>query len=74
MTKREIKALGYDRGLRFDSDEDEDNDRQVSPFDFTAKELNDLQDTKPYDVWYVFEEGVSKGIEASLKNNGNGVV
>jgi hypothetical protein len=38
----------------------ESNSRQFSPFEFTAKELNDMTDSKPYDPWGVFEEGIHK--------------
>lgn len=40
----------------------ESNGRQYSPFEFTARELNDLHESKPYDVWEVFESGITEGI------------
>ena len=43
----------------------EDYSRQYSPFEFTAKELNELQESKDYDVWQVFEDGIQDGF---LKN------
>jgi len=43
----------------------EESSRQFSPFEFVAKELNDLAETKPYDPWDVFEEGICGGIRAS---------
>ena len=49
--------------------EAESNCRQFSPFEFTAKELNDLQDSKPYDVWEVFEEGIHKYIQEYWEEN-----
>lgn len=49
--------------------EAESNGRDFSPFEFTAHELNELEDsgTKPYDVWEVFDDGINKGIAAALK-------
>lgn len=41
--------------------------RDYSPFEFTAKDLNELAETKPYDVWQVFEEGIYKGFVKSWK-------
>ncbi len=46
--------------------ESEANDRQYSPFEFTAKELNDIEEKKPYDVWNVFETGIYKGFKQEL--------
>lgn len=47
--------------------EAESNDREYSPFEFTAKELNDLEETKPYDVWEVYENGISAGMIKNWK-------
>lgn len=44
--------------------ESESNDRQFSPFEFTAHELNELAETKPYDPWQIFEDGLRAGIAA----------
>jgi hypothetical protein len=44
--------------------EAESNDRQSSPFEQTAHELNELAETKPYDPWEVFEDGIRAGIQA----------
>ena len=41
--------------------EAESNSRQFSPFEFTAKELNDLAETKPYDPWEVYDSALQKG-------------
>ena len=49
--------------------ESESNDRQFSPFEFTAYELNELQETKPYDPWEVFEDGLRAGIAAYWRKN-----
>jgi len=62
-----------EQGFKWDDDQDsiqsaafdefydaESNSRQFSPFEFTAKALNDMEDDKPYDVWAVFEEGIDK--------------
>ncbi len=55
----------YDPGFNYAQDvyynicsEAEDNSRQYSPFEFTAKELNELEEVKDYDVWEIFEEGI----------------
>jgi len=45
--------------------EAEANDRQFSPFEFTAKELNEMENSKPYDVWEEFEDGITAGFEAN---------
>ena len=45
----------------------EENGRQYSPFEFTAKKLNDLQELKQYDVWEIFQ----RGIEAGFNKNWN---
>lgn len=50
--------------------EAESNSRQFSPFEFTAKDLNDMRDDKPYDVWEVFEEGIDKYYREWWKENG----
>jgi hypothetical protein len=44
--------------------ENEMNARQYSPFEFTAHDLNELdaEDSRPYDVWAVYEDGIYKGI------------
>jgi hypothetical protein len=41
--------------------------RQYSPFEDTARELNDLVENKPYDVWEVYDSGIYKGIVDELK-------
>ena len=45
----------------------EENDRQYSPFEFTASELNEITDSKPYDVWQVFDEAIQAGMLACFK-------
>lgn len=47
--------------------EAESNDRQFSPFEFLAHELNEIADSKSYEVWDVFDEGVNKGVADALK-------
>ena len=44
--------------------EAESNGRQFSPFEQTAAELNELAESKPYDVWQVYEDGIAAGIRA----------
>jgi hypothetical protein len=45
----------------------EDNGRSYSPFEFTAKELNNLQEELDesegewFDVWEVYEDGIEQG-------------
>jgi hypothetical protein len=45
----------------------EENNRSYSPFEFTAKDLNDLQESKPYDVWQVFDDGISSGMRKNYR-------
>jgi len=47
--------------------EAEENDRSYTPFEFLAHDLNELQEKKPYDVWIVFDDGISAGIRKSYK-------
>lgn len=77
--KEEIMFDGHDRGFEigvYNRDETEDyekyleicyeveeNSRQFSPFEFTAKELNDLEETEDFEVWEAFELGIQDGIE-----------
>ena len=42
------------------------NDRDFSPFEFTAKELNDLEETEDYEVWEEFEKGITDGINKNI--------
>lgn len=44
--------------------EAESNDRDFSPFEFTAKELNDREDSEG--AWEAFEAGISDGISANI--------
>ena len=46
----------------------ENNSRQFSPFEFTAHDLNEMVETKPYDPWEIFEEGIRVGIENNWKS------
>jgi len=47
----------------------EDCDRQHSPFECTAKTLNEMQDDKrrPYNVWGVFEDGIRLGFRRAWR-------
>lgn len=47
--------------LAFDA---ESHDRDFSPFEFTAKELNDREDSE--DAWEAFEQGIADGISANV--------
>lgn len=42
----------------------EDNDRQFSPFEFTARELNDAEDAE--ELWDAFENGIIDGIHEEV--------
>lgn len=80
MNKKEAYQKGKERGeaiveymedLPTDYDEAiteayqiEENDRQFSPFEFTAQELNSAQ--YPDELWDKFEEGISDGIENAI--------
>jgi hypothetical protein len=46
--------------------ESESSERNISEFRFTKKELDDLNGHVNFDVWQVFEEGVSEGIRAGV--------
>jgi hypothetical protein len=54
--------------------EAEDNSRQFSPFEFTARELNDLIDTKPYDPWWVFDDGIYAGMDKGWREFSSSVL
>lgn len=42
--------------------------RQYAEFSFTAKELNDLEAAKRYDVWEVFEDGIEAGFRKAWRS------
>ena len=44
--------------------ESESGARDFSPFEFTAHDLNEIADSKPYDVWEVFDNGITAGIRS----------
>lgn len=44
--------------------ESESANRDFSPFEFTAKELNDREDSE--DAWEAFDSGISDGIAANV--------
>ena len=82
MTKKDIFNCGYVRGVSIAQVIDlvsddmyenlenafviDENNRQFSPFEYIANDLNELQEKKTYDVWEIFESGVSKGIAYAL--------
>jgi len=45
----------------------EQMNRDYSPFEFIAHDLNKMVETKPYDPWEVFEEGIRVGIKKEWK-------
>lgn len=63
VTDKDVQADVF-YALCYDTEE---NDRQYTPFEFTAHELNTLQDTKPYDVWTVYDDGISQGVLANYR-------
>jgi hypothetical protein len=42
--------------------EAESMNREYSPFEFTAHDLNEKQEKVDYDVWQEFERGIARGI------------
>lgn len=50
--------------LQMLASEAESNSRQYSPFEFTAHELNEREDSE--DAWAAFDEGISDGILANV--------
>jgi len=44
----------------------ESNSRDFSPFEFTANELNGLEETADFEVWEAFDEGIADGIRADI--------
>ena len=50
--------------LQMLASEAESNGRDFSPFEFTAKELNDREDSE--DAWEAFDCGISDGILANI--------
>lgn len=46
----------------------DENARQDAEFSFTAKELNDLEEVKPYDVWEVWEDGIEAGFKKAWRS------
>lgn len=69
----DYRQLGHDRGyglaigsfLSFDEVlEMEENSRQYSPFELTAKMLNEAE--HPDEAWAEFEDGIYEGIDEAL--------
>lgn len=50
--------------LQMLASESESNGRDFSPFEFTAHELNEREDSE--DAWEAFDEGISDGILANI--------
>lgn len=50
--------------LQMLASESESSDRDFSPFEFTARDLNDREDSE--DAWQAFDEGISDGISANV--------
>jgi len=44
----------------------ESNDRQFSPFEFTAKEINESD--YPDEYWEAYDQGISEGILTTMEN------
>jgi hypothetical protein len=80
MNKREARRLGIDRGYNIgmyceerDYDaflaacgEAEENDRQFSPFEFTAYAINAAGD-RADGLWEAFDEGIFLGFERAWR-------
>jgi hypothetical protein len=62
-TVTEENLADYMETLAFES---ESMNREYSPFEFTAHDLNEMSETKPYDVWEVFESGIAAGIRKNI--------
>lgn len=43
--------------------DNETKNRDMSPFEFTAKRLNDWQEKVDWDVWKEFDSGIHEGME-----------
>jgi len=50
--------------LQMLASESESNSRDFSPFEFTAHDLNEREDSE--DAWQAFDEGISDGILANI--------
>ena len=50
--------------LQMLASESESNSRDFSPFEYTAHELNEREDSE--DAWEAFDEGISDGILANI--------
>lgn len=74
MTEAEVYKLGFDRGVEFarcgatldDILECESNDRQFSPFEDLAHQINSQNYSD--DLWDQFETGIYDGINSILGN------
>lgn len=49
----------------------EENDRQYSPFEFTAHEINELGEWQSDSAWQAFDDGIAAGIHANLSERYN---
>ena len=45
--------------------ESESNDRQFTPFEFTAHEINEHENAD--ELWEAFDEGIAEGIQVNIK-------
>lgn len=69
---KDIDWVGYgtvDRENQIDvwtmyCSEAESRDRDFSPFEFTAHDLNEIADSKPYDVWELYDNAIQAGIRS----------
>jgi hypothetical protein len=60
----EFKDLDYDAArdkYMQECGDAEENSREFTPFEFTARDLNDLIDVKPYDPWEVYDDAIYAG-------------
>jgi len=49
--------------------EAESHGREFSPFEHTAHDLNEIAESKSYDVWEIYDAGIAAGIRAYWRKN-----
>jgi hypothetical protein len=72
LDERENVKITSDNWLEFHTNyayECESNDRQFSPFEFLANDINATEDNPrvKFEPWSVFDEAISRGIAKALK-------
>lgn len=46
----------------------ESNNREYTPFEFTCKDLNELEEKVDFEVWETYEKGIHAGFEKNWKS------